>query len=564
MPSLPRSLLLLPLCLTAACFPRAYQRAAEQDTPQAYRDFLREHPKDPYTAAAEERLAELDFQEASRVHSVVSYKRFLEAHPDAAQARAAGALLEALRFNAVRESHEPQALRQFLREHPDGAHRAEAEALLAEAERAQAARSTDPAQLEAYLRASPDDPRREELEARLDGQRFEEARAGGASRLLAYLRDAPAGAHREEARVLLLEREVQGLLASGLLEEAEARVAASPLGPQLQGFAAQRERAQAERRALQTPQPLVRAAQAGHYLRSREDLERALQAPDPLDRWEAAQELGEHVTVRVLDPLLDAFRTARNPRVREAALASLRRVLAALPPPVADYELSVRMQALRERASSPEVYLALAVLLDLAGRLEEAATEYQRGYVTASPDPVVLHRWVDLRRERRQAYSSAVAARQLALWARGVAQDEPVSEEGGVPLAAARGLCAAAVEARFAEGAIAAARAQATEFPEDLDAFAREAADARRLAEARLADAELLLRTGRPDAPRCEDARVVERLRDAAAQREQALRRLPAQLPRLAPLLLQAARERDPAPEVRAAAAQQLAAMAPP
>ena len=561
MPTLSRPLPLLLLLLLSACGTRAYRRAAEVDTPQAYQDFLRAHPGDEYVPAAQERLAELEFQEASRAHSVVAYKRFLEAHPESSQARAARALLESLRFNAARDAAAPEPLRQFLREHPDGAHRSEAESLLAEAERAEAARSEDPAALEAYLRASPDDPRREELQARLDAQRFAEARAGSTSRLYAYLRDFPAGAHREQAHALLLEREVQGLLASGLLEDAEARVARHPLGARLADFPAQLAQAREQRRAQATAQPLVRAAQARHYLRSVEDLERALAAPDPLDRWQAAEELGEHVTVRVLDPLLDAFRTARNPRVRQAAQDSLRRVLAALPPAVADHALAQRLESLRERASSPEVYLAVALLLDLAGRMEEAATEYQRAHVPASPDPVVLRRWVELRRERHQAYSSAVAARQLALWARDVAELEPLAGDGGgAPVAPARQLCAAAVSARYAVQAIAEAQREATEFPEDLQAFGREAGEALRLTEARLADAELQLRLRSADAPLCSDARVTERLVEGRARRLEALRRLPARLPALAPLLLQAARERDPAPEVRAqAAALQLA-----
>ena len=71
------------------------------------------------------------------------------------------------------------------------------------------------------------------MESRLDDQAFAQARASGATKLFAYLRDFPAGKHREEAKARLLDLEVEGLLVSGLLEEAEARVKAHPLGPKL-------------------------------------------------------------------------------------------------------------------------------------------------------------------------------------------------------------------------------------------------------------------------------------------------------------------------------------------
>jgi outer membrane biogenesis lipoprotein LolB len=556
-----RLLALAALLLLTGCASRAYQRAKEADTVDAYREFLRAHPKDELAEAAEVRIEELEFEEAKRLHTVLAYKRYLEAHPEAAQARAAQALLEGLRFNAAKEVGTPAAWRQFLAEHRDGAQREEAQRLLAEAERRELAATEDPKRLSAYLREAGDEPQRQEVESRLDDQAFTQARASGAAKLFAYLRDFPAGRHREAAKAWLLDLEVEGLLVSGLLEQAEARVKAHPLGSQLEDFPGRLARARAAREALSNREPLVQAAHVGHYLRELEDLERALGAPDPLDRWQAAEELGQHVSVRALEPLLNAFRTARNPLIRLAALESLQTVLRALPRPVAEYEVAVRLETLRERASSVEVYLTIAALLDLTGQLELAATEYQRAFDAGNPDPVVLRRWVQIRQERRQLFSAAVAARQLALWALGVAREEVVSAEGGVPLASARALCAAAENARFAADVISRTRKEATEFPEDLNAFERTAVDAVKLSEARLADAELLLREQNPSARLCRDQQVRERLGSAVEERTAALDALGAKLPKLAPLLLELARDRDPSPEVRAAAAARLAAL---
>ncbi len=549
-----RTLSLVLLLTGCGAAPRAYQRARDVDTLEAYRAFLLEYPEGEEAEVVEVRLAELEFEEASKLHTVVAYKRFLEAHPDSAQARAARTLLEGLRFNAAKEAGTAEALRQFLSDHPDGAQREEAQRLLREAELRELSATTDPAQLRAYLQEAPDDPRRLEVEARLDDEAFSSAVASGGARLFAYLRDFPAGRHREAAKARLLDLEVRGLLASGLVEEADARVKAHPLGARIEDYPARREKALAERTLLRIDEPLVRAAQPGHYLRGVDDLQRALVAPDPMDRWQAAEELGQHVSVKVLDPLLDAFRTGRNPLIRQRALESLRTVLRALPPEVAEYEVAVRLESLRERAGSAELYLSTAALLDLSGALEQAATEYQRAFAPENPDPVVLRRWVEIREERRQSFSAAVAARQLSLWARRVARDEPISPEGGVPLAASRQLCAAVRNARFASEAIARARKAGSEFPEDLDGFAVTAGEALRLAEARLADAELLLREKTPGARSCDEDAVHERLVSGVAQRREALRALVSKQPRLAPELLRVARERDPSPEIRAEA----------
>ncbi|WXH33293.1 hypothetical protein WA016_07294 [Myxococcus stipitatus] len=561
MVSLRRALVVL--VLSAGCMPSPYDRAARTDTVDAYRAFIRDYPTHPDTDAAEARMEELEFEEAKRLHTVLAYKRFLGAYPDAPHSRTARTLLEGLRFNAAKEAATVAAWRQFLQEHPDGVQRDEAKRLMAEVESRELATTQDPRRLAEYLREKPDDPRRLEVESRLDAQAFEQAKGAGATKLFAYLKDFPAGTHREEARVLLLELEVEGLLVSGLVDEAEARVKAHPLGSKLTAFPERLARARAERAALSHPEPIARAAYVGHYLRDLDDLKRALVAPDALDRWQAAEELGQHVSVRALDPLLDTLRAARNPLIRQNALESLRTVLAALPKPVAEYEVASRLDALREKASSAEMYLTVAVLLDLSGQLPQASTEYQRAFDAGVPDPVVLRRWVDIREGRKQPFSAAVAARQLAVWALGVAREETVSPEGKVPLASARQLCAAAVNARFAAAAIARARAVSTEFPEDLAEFERRAEEARRLAEARLADAELILREQTPGVRTCSDRGVAERLEGGVKERTQALATVGAKLPQVGRVLLELARERDPSPQVREAASARLTALKP-
>ncbi len=546
-----RSILLL-LLLASGCRSTAYDAAVRADTPEAYRKFLREHPRDENAEAASSRLAELELAEARRLHTVVAYKRFLDEFPDAPQAATAKALLEGMRFNAAKEKNTALAWRQFLADHPDGKHRAEAERALADAELADAANSSDAAKLKRAIAENPDDPRAAEVRQRLDDRAFEQAKAGGARALFAYLREFPAGRHREAARAELLSIEIDGLLFSGLVDEARER-ARSPLAKAMPDLVDRLERAERERALLPAKDTLAQSAQASHYLRSLEDLDRSLGAPDPLDRWQAAEELGQHVSVKAIDPLLRAIRDSRQVLVRQKAFDSLANVLLALPPRLTEYEVERRLEELEATAQDAQVHLVMAVLLDLSGRLDEAAVEYQRAFDRDAPDPLVLRRWTHIRRSRNQHYSAAVAARQISLWALQVAQDESLTP--ATALSAARQLCGALHLSREALDVVVEARRHPTEFPDDLAELEARAREAVALAEAKLKDAELLLQTSEPDVRPCADRRVAERIEAGEKTRAEALRVISKRLPRLAPALIAAARDRDPSPRIRALAA---------
>jgi hypothetical protein len=164
---------------------------------------------------------------------------------------------------------------------------------------------------------------------------------------------------------------------------------------------------------------------------------------------------------------------------------------------------------------------------------------------------------MELRRERKEAYSSAVVARQLAVWAE---EGVNLRETSTPTLAGARQLCAMRGLAERARAVIVEARGSATEFPEDLIAFERKAADVVALAEARLQDVERGLRAQGALRKPCEDHTVTARLEEATPQRLAALKRAVARYPKLARSLLEWARERDPSPEVRAEAARWMSA----
>lgn len=531
-----------------ACRDPAYTSAAKRDTAAGWRAFLAANPDDEHASDARERLAELELDEARKVHSVVGYKRFLDEFGDTDSAPAARKLLEGLRFNAAMEKGTAQALRQLLRDHPDGAHRGEVEARLKALEIQEVLAGEDPQALAALSQGSAADARVEAAQLKLDDVAFAQARTAAA--WLQYLADFPAGRHRDEARLGLLSLEFDGLLVSGDLAQARALRARSPLAKDLKDLDARFRRADAIEGLERAKDERVRRALPSYQLRALPDLVKSLQAPDPMDRWQAAEELGFHVSIHAIDPLLEAFRTARLPLIRQRAFEALGRVLRALPRPVAEYEVAVRVARLKEQASDAQLQLTLAALLDLTGRLDRAAAEYQKAWDVNAPDPVVLRRWSELRLERRQFFSAAVAARQLALWAEGaLAAQGPVGPTNA--LMASREGCSTLTAARHAEDVTALASKEKTEFPEDLAAFLVRAREVRRLAEAKLRDAELQLLSLDPQARRCGDRAVIERMEAGRAARLAALAELFAKPVKDLPVLLDAVAERDPEPEVR-------------
>jgi hypothetical protein len=542
--------------LTAVgCRDSAFRTAAKGDTITVWKAFIAQHPADENLDAAKARLAELEFDEARKAHTLISYKRFLEHHSDSAQARAAAALLETLRFNAAQEKGTAHSLRQFVREHPDGAHRDEADALLKSLELREVATLDEPATLARIAAQNPDDPRAVEVSNRLDEVAF--GRASAPADWLAYLADFPAGIHRDEARSRVLSVQLEGLLTSGLVDEAEALAKKSPLLPTVADWKSRLASARALNALEATKDDRLRKALPGWTRRVMSDVLKSLQAPDPMDRWQAAEELGQFVSVRAIDPLIEQLRMARNASVRQVAFASLQQIVRALPRQVAAYEIAVRLEALSKTASDSQLYLTRAVLLDVSGQLDKAALEYQRAWDSQSPDPMVLRRWMAIREERRQFFAGAVTARQLAVWARdAAAQSEVPTPPTAVTLA--RELCAAWLNATAALETIRAAKQERVEFPDDLEGFEVRALEAVKLTQAKLRDAELVMLEVDGRARRCGNTDVTERVRAGEVERLASLEALRLKPPRELPLLLELLRLRDPSERVRAAAGRKI------
>lgn len=535
--------LALVLVASAGCRQSAYSAAAKADTIEGYQRFLAEHPDDLNADAARERLAELSLAEARQAHTVIAYKRFLEAFPASDEAKAARALLEGLRYSAARSAGTAAAWRQLVIDHPEGPHRVEAEAELERLERAELSQATDPEQLARAAKLGLSTEAGAKASAKLDDLAYQAAT--GPADWLRYLSEFPAGAHRDEARVRLLDVELEGLLVSGLLDEAQALVTKSPLGGQVPKA---HERLSAARTLAALPQSEpVRRALPQWTLRPADELARSLSAPDALDRWQAAQELGDVVSVATLEPLLGAIRAARNPLVRVEAFRALSRVAKALPPAVVELWLTRRLEAVRRTASDEPLLVELAAIDEVLGRSAQAVTGYRRALQPGQVDLFALWRTIELRRGQG-GFESAIAARQELQSAVALASES----DGLESRARARVVCAARAHARHAQEVIASAPAPDAAAKADRERFGREATAALATVDAQLRDAELKLLEADPRVPTCGDARVSERLAAGAQARLQALQSLEKQSPAQATLVRQLAWAREPDPAVRA------------
>jgi hypothetical protein len=576
--------------LAAGCETASFEKARAKDTIEAYRDYLRNAPPgDRGREPARERLAVLEFERARLVDTPVSYKRFIEEFPESDRREQAEVLLESLRFEAAREKGTIAAYEDFLRDHPAGHHAQEAHDVLAKLELDVATKAGTAAAYEAFLSRNPATPARTDIERKIDDAVFAEAKDKGPAALFAYLADRPDGGHREEARAILRRREALARALAGdvagayaeaqkttgaeaaaldsAIEEVEYQIVAATLDPAaLTEFANQHPGragvARAAAAALRKDggtglKALAARLDPGREARPAEELLRALEAPDPRDRWLAAEELGRIGSLMAIDRLLGQVAVSRFLKVRFEAFRALAAIVASIPPEGREAEIQRRLGQIRPVERGGDLLIKVAVLEELSGSTERALSDYQRVSRIDEEDLFAWWRVAELRAQRGDALGRAVAARTIAVEVEAFVHDR--SREGSVPLLYARTLCGLREETQVAQATLAGLPpAAARDFPEDLVSFQTRTIEAARLVAAKLSDAEAESRGSDKYFRSCDDDDVAPRMDEGDADRLAAVRNLASLHDKRAIPALQLAASRDPSEKVRRAAQEAL------
>lgn len=578
----------------AACAHDPYEDAHKADSAEAYQQFLKDHPGDPGTEQARARLAQLRFQEARQAHTVLAYKRFLEDFPDSDEAPDAAKLLEGLRFAAAQQVNTAAAYQDFLRDHPDGPHATQARTRVEELAWKEANAAHTAQALRDFAARFPDSSHRGEAEQLADDRSYEEAKGRGNAGITDYLDHSPEGAHRDDARAMLYGQEAEALAESGDMTSAvqlaervpgsggealrlklarmELDDVAAALDPAaLKKLAAARPVIAADANAL--AKELERDGKTAKALRAQvekldpnafgrpvDELIRALDAPDPRDRWLAAEELGGLGAREAFDKLLDVAADSRFEELRLRAFSALQTLSAVTGPQGSAVQARRRLEKLRKMASGPRMFLKVALVEELAGLRTEALADYNRCLRGDGEDLLALRRLLEL---EPPGFSRAVAARRLAVTVEELARAHN-ADAGDPVLLAARWFCGANHEALAAQQSLEALPASvAQDAPEDLPVFRDKARSAVAATHARLADLEDQARAEKPGFATCESDDVAPRLEDGVKARLAAVAALGAAKSSLAQYPLRHAARRDPAPAVRAAAQKALEALAP-
>jgi len=575
-------------CTLAACASDPFDAARKKDTAEAYQQFLREHPNEPGDEAARERLAQLRFKEARQAHTALAYKRFLEDFPASEHADDAEKLLEGLRFGAAEQANTISAYEEFLREQPDGAHATQARTALEALCWTAAQKAPDAASMKAFLARFPGSSHKAEATRVFDDRAFAEAKTEGNAGVLGYLDHASDGAHREEARALLYGQQAEAVAAGGDLAEAyqlaarvhgPARAAlldrlahqelievAANLDPTSLAALAQRQpqvAAQAlalAREMKRDPKLPTLRAQLPHldpaaFGRPADELVHALEAPDPRDRWEAAEELGELGAMAAYDKLLDVAADSAFEEVRVRAFLALQKLAARTGQQAMAVHARERLEKLRKMASGPRMFLKIALVEELAGMKNPARADYRKCLRGDGEDQLALRRLLEL---EPPGFERAVFARRLATTLEQLSKDH-ARDGGDPPLLAARWYCGALHDATAAQGALDALPPQVVaNAPEDIPSFRERARTVLAEIKARFDDAEDSARVEKPGFTGCEQDGVRARMQEGVSARLVAVSAIAAAGSKLSRYPLQRAALRDPSPEVRAAAAKAL------
>lgn len=115
------SIVVLAACNSAQ---RAFDQAAQQDTEQAYREFIKSHESHPLVEEARRKLELVAWKGAAASSDAAVVETFVAEFPNSSRLREAKQRIEALVLERARKQATPKALQAFLAAYPASAQRA--------------------------------------------------------------------------------------------------------------------------------------------------------------------------------------------------------------------------------------------------------------------------------------------------------------------------------------------------------------------------------------------------------------------------------------------------------
>ncbi|MBN2497612.1 MAG: hypothetical protein JXR96_23670 [Deltaproteobacteria bacterium] len=404
-----------------------WERVKDSEDVDELRRFIQEHPRDPSTVEARNRVALLEYRAAVASGSRYAFNIFLERYPDSPYSLRIKRRVDELDFEQAVKAGSSHSLGLYLRQHPRGRHVVEVQRRLDEQNCAAMSRQDDPRRIRSFLSAHPETGCKAELEQRIKRLHFERVRqSGDVAEAWDFIRAHPGDPLVREVEQLLLGRQVAALRDGARFEQAESLIRErAPAGELASMIDSVRSAQQAWQRAGFEPvgtesKPVrdlyARLARATRTLRATvSDVPASAELPgDPRERWLLADKLMLAPDEQSADLLLllcgDAF-----VEVRHRAHRALDRVIDSIGPVRAGNWLGEKRARLAGTARADVLLLRLALVLELAGDAAMALHQIERLLTEAEvPDVFAMFLAFELRRKLAQQREAASMARRFS------------------------------------------------------------------------------------------------------------------------------------------------------
>jgi hypothetical protein len=147
----------------------AFEEAKKLDTVEAYKAFIKQHPKSDYTVQSKERIRALEFEDVKRINSAKVYLDYISRSPNSLYLEEAKDRAEVLIFQDAVRSQQVKKYKGYLEIYPEGRYHQTIQKALEFANIEALKKGNSIPDIEAFLKANPESAFRQELEESLAG-----------------------------------------------------------------------------------------------------------------------------------------------------------------------------------------------------------------------------------------------------------------------------------------------------------------------------------------------------------------------------------------------------------